>query len=171
MEVVQQVSEKLNPPLGRGNRLTNGVPFIAEKAILASQTWVQSRTFTNWLAERGSESRAEDLISRRGSTLLAWRQFGFVKMDLKQEKVRIVEPVAAKDSSTTNLFNHLCVQHSKEYADEKSTAPETNPKPPPQKLVQTTLAASFGRRMQYDKGSHRRQDITTTLSPTTLQQT
>lgn len=61
-----------------------------------------------------SQCMSLDLIARRGSSSLTWRCFGVEKTAICK---LCVKSDAVKDSSTTNLFYHLQINHQTEYEE------------------------------------------------------
>ena len=117
-------------------------------------------------------STSEDLIPRRGSTSVAWKYFGFEKTDVTQKTVICKvcrKAVAAKSSSTTNLFHHLRTNHTKEYEECQKLAAKEKPKSakvtlPAAQHSQQTLADSINRKLPYDKKSTRWRDVTNAIT-------
>ena len=115
---------------------------------------------------------SEDLIPRRGSTSVAWKYFGFEKTDVTQKTVICKvcrKAVAAKSSSTTNLFHHLRTNHTKEYEECQKLAAKEKPKSakvtlPAAQHSQQTLEDSINRKLPYDKKSTRWRDVTNAIT-------
>ena len=109
---------------------------------------------------------ASDLIAQCGSFSLTWRWFGFENTDVAQ-KTPICKlcqkAVAVKDSSSTNLFHHLQINHSTEYEEyEKLRQSAVDHNRPARYRQENT--ASFGKGVPYNKKGNRWQGITKSVT-------
>lgn len=119
-----------------------------------------------------ADSTDEDLVPRKGShvTSIIWKWFGFKKSDVEQtiptcKVCRTI--IKTKNSSTTNLFQHLRQSHAKEW--EECTALREcaagQSKPQTQTVrKQQTLAASFSHAVPYDRSGTRWKQMTEALA-------
>lgn len=116
-----------------------------------------------------STSSAEELIPRTGASSVIWNWFGFKKQDTQQSTVLCKicrRTVAAKGSSTTNLFHHLNMKHPKEHEEsiklrESTTARAASAKP---KAKQPSIAVAFASAVPYEKTSKRWREITNAVT-------
>lgn len=98
---------------------------------------------------------SENFVAKKGkSKSVVWKWYGFAVSDEEQTTPRCkvcLKAVSTKDSSTTNLFQHLEKNHTPEWEQCVALrAAQENEKPPPAPK-QVTLAASFSRGVPYGK--------------------
>lgn len=103
------------------------------------------------------------LVPKSGkSKSVVWNWYGFAVSDEKQTTPRCkvyLKAVSAKDSSTTNLFQHLANNHKPEWEKCMGSRAEKEPEKRPAPK-QVTLAASFSRGIPYNKADEKWKKIT-----------
>jgi len=112
--------------------------------------------------------KAEELVSKRGSSSIIWNWFGFKKSEAEQHftMCKACKLVPTKDSNTTNLFHHLKHKHKPEYEDsqkmcEDAEAASTSTKASGKKpTTQTKLADAFTHYTPYDHQSKPWKELT-----------
>ncbi|KAF3833113.1 hypothetical protein F7725_026778 [Dissostichus mawsoni] len=121
------------------------------------------------MEDRGAE--ADELVQKKNSTgSVIWRWFGYHKDDVSQTTVicKICsKSVAAKGSSTSNLFQHLKIHHPLQNEEcvklrMSISGPTQTPKQPAK--IQMTLASSFSKSVPYDKKSSKWIEITAAVT-------
>ncbi|KAM3842884.1 E3 SUMO-protein ligase ZBED1-like [Diretmus argenteus] len=108
---------------------------------------------------------SEDFVAKKGkSKSVVWKWYGFAVSDEKQTTPHCkvcLKAVSSKDSSTTNLFQHLEKNHTPEWEQCVALrAQEKEPAKTPPATKQLTLAASFAHGVPYSKADAKWKRIT-----------
>lgn len=124
----------------------------------------------------GSESSEtnlgeDELVTKRKSTAVIWKYFGFMKDDVLQTQVLCKtrrRVVASSRGNTTNLYSHLQHNHKDLYEEVQQasvSSKNANVMPSPaSRSKQTSIQQSFASMTPYEKSSKCHKDITEAIA-------